>query len=238
MVLEARAGLDRRVLVVDDERPLAHLVATYLNRAGYVAETCDDGATAIRRAREWEPAVVVLDLALPEVDGVDVCRGIREFSDCYVVMLTARSGETDTLTGLSVGADEYLTKPVSPRELVARVDALMRRPRHTSRPEGQVPLHVGRLTLDPAAREVDLEGHPVGLTRTEFDVLAALARRTGEALSRAQLLEEVWGSGWVADDNLVDVHIAHLRRKLSDDPTSPRFIHTVRGVGYRLSPTE
>lgn len=222
-----------RVLVVDDEAPLARLVASYLQRHGHEVQITGDGSDAIRRAREWRPGVIVLDLGLPGADGIEVCRTIRTFSDCYIIMLTARVEEVDKLIGLSVGADDYVTKPFSPRELVARVRAMLRRPRQDTGPHGAA-TSFGPLTIDIMGREVSVNGEPVPLTRTEFDVLAALATRPSMAFSRRQLIEAVWGPGWVGDEHLVDVHIAHLRRKLGDEASAPRFIRTVRGVGYRM----
>lgn len=225
-----------RVLVVEDEAPLADLVATYLARDDYEVEVIGDGRTAIQRSREWDPAVIVLDLGLPGADGVEVCRAVRTFSDCYIIMLTARAEEIDKLIGLSVGADDYLTKPFSARELVARVGVMMRRPRQsvTDASSAQQTLTFGPLTIDVAGRDVLLDGELIELTRTEFDVLATLASRPEMVFSRGQLTESVWGTGWIGDDHLVDVHIGHVRRKLGDDPAEPRFIRTVRGVGYRM----
>lgn len=225
-----------RVLVVDDERSLAKVVASYLERDGYQVRCVFDGPAALDAAREDEPDVVVLDLMLPGLDGVEVCRRLRSFSDCYVVMLTARTEEADKLTGLGVGADDYLTKPFSPRELVARVAAMRRRPRQPrGRPE-PAPRRFGPLAVDVPAREARLDEVPVPLTRTEFDLLAVLSGRPNVALSRAELITAVWGEGWVGDEHLVDVHIGHLRRKLGDTPAHPRFIRTVRGIGYRMGP--
>jgi DNA-binding response OmpR family regulator len=225
-----------RVLVVDDERSLARVMASYLEHEGHTVQCAYDGAAALAAARQCEPQVVVLDLMLPEVDGIEVCRRLRTFSDCYVVMLTARGDEVDKLVGLGVGADDYLTKPVGPRELVARVRAMLRRPRQagaaaTAEPP---PRRFGPLEVDVCAREVRLGGAPVGLTRTEFDVLAALSARPRVAFSRRQLVEAVWGGDWVGDEHIVDVHIGHLRRKLGDDPAAPRFVRTIRGIGYRM----
>lgn len=222
-----------RVLVVEDEPVLAGTVATYLDRAGHDVRTCDDGLRAVAEARDWQPEVIVLDLGLPGLDGIEVCRQVRTFSDCYVLMLTARADEVDTLVGLSVGADDYMTKPFSPRELVARVGVLLRRPRAAT-VAGTAALHRGDLVVRPDSREVEVDGHPVELTRTEFDLLAALAEVPGRVLTRRQLSDTVWGDGWAADDHLVDVHIAHLRRKLGDDVATGR-VQTVRGVGYRLA---
>ncbi len=226
-----------RVLVVDDEPVLAGLVATYLGRAGFETRMVGDGRSAVDIAREWQPDVITLDLGLPGLDGVEVCRQVRTFSDCYVLMLTARDDEVDMLIGLSVGADDYLTKPFSARELVARVQVLLRRPR-TDGPIGGSAgsRRFGPLTIDTESREVVVEGSTVDLTPTEFDVLAALSARPRLAFSRRQLIDEVWGVGWVGDEHLVDVHVGHVRRKLGDDPVQPRFILTVRGVGYRMGP--
>jgi len=223
----------RRVLGVDDERSLAKLVASYLERDGYAVECAFDGAAALAAVRRAEPDVVVLDLMLPEVDGVEVCWRLRTFSNCYVVMLTARAEEVDKLIGLGVGADDYVTKPFSARELVARVRAMLRRPR-TEPAEEEPARRFGLLEIDVTAREVRVDGQPVDLTRTEFDVLAALSARPKVAFSRGQLIAAVWGDTWVGDEHLVDVHVGHLRRKLGDDPAAPRFVRTVRGVGYRM----
>ncbi|MFN8073931.1 MAG: response regulator transcription factor [Kineosporiaceae bacterium] len=248
----AASGTPPRVLVVDDEAPLAALVAGYLTREGFEVDVVGDGLAAVAAARSGDPDVLVLDLGLPGLDGLDVCRQVRDFSDCYVIMLTARSDESDRLAGLSGGADDYLTKPFSPRELVARVHVLLRRPRGSraagaatgeagaaalaGRPAsvgGAVRTH-GGLRLDVDAREVAVDGVPVALTRTEFDVLAALSANARRVLSRGDLITLVWGANWVGDEHLVDVHVGHLRRKLGDDPAAPRFVRTVRGVGYRL----
>lgn len=227
-----------RVLVVDDERSLAKVVAGYLEQDDHQVECVFDGLAAVAAAREQPPDVVVLDLGLPGLDGVEVCRQLRTFTDCYIVMLTARTDEVDKLVGLGVGADDYLTKPFSPRELVARVRAMLRRPRTGAAgadlTREEPPRVFGRLRVDVAAREVDLDGMPVALTRTEFDLLAALSARPRMVFSRAQLITAVWGDGWIGDEHLVDVHVGHLRRKLGDDPAAPRFIRTVRGVGYRM----
>ena len=228
-----------RVLVVDDELPLARLVATYLDKDGFQVETVGDGEAAIVRARAWDPAVIVLDLGLPGVDGIEVCRAVRTFSDCYIVMLTARVEEIDKLVGLSVGADDYLTKPFSPRELVARIRAMLRRPRQSETGAAdEPPSEFGALSIDLSGREVRVAGELVDLTRTEFDVLAALAAHPRMVFTRVQLIEAVWGGAWIGDEHLVDVHVGHVRRKLGDDSGAPVFIRTVRGVGYRMGPGE
>lgn len=234
------SGPGYRALVVDDEAALAEVVATYLERECFEVTVCHTGAQALATARDVDPDVVVLDIGLPGIDGVEVCRQLRTFSDAYVVMLTARDTELDTIVGLSVGADDYVTKPFSPRELVARIRAMLRRPRSVGTPVASVPRHVpaprvfGPLSIDIAGRQVNLDGDPVTLTRTEFDILAALSSRPGVVWSRRQLIDAVWGENWVGNDHLVDVHVGHVRRKLCDEPATPRFVVTVRGVGYRM----
>lgn len=227
-----------RALVVDDEVSLADVVAGYLEREHFEVVSAADGAEALRLARENDPDVVVLDLSLPGIDGLEVCRQLRTFSDAYVVMLTARDTEVDTIVGLSVGADDYMTKPFSPRELVARIHAMLRRPRAVARRTDAAaeppPRVFGDLRIDVSGREVTVGGEPITLTRTEFDVLAALSARPGLVYSRRQLLEAVWGDDWFGNEHLIDVHIGHLRRKLGDDPAKPRYVSTVRGVGYRM----
>ncbi len=220
-----------RVLVVDDEAPIVELVRSYLERDGFDVTTAADGPTAVVLARDRAPDVIVLDLMLPGFDGLEVCRRVRAFSAAYILMLTARGEEVDRIVGLEIGADDYLVKPFSPRELVARVKALLRR----SRPLALAAPHVpAGLSLDADRRSVHVDGRPVTLTATEFDLLVVLARDPGVVVPRTQLLDHVWGPEFVADDHLVDVHVANLRRKLGDDPAAPRFIETMRGVGYRL----
>jgi DNA-binding response OmpR family regulator len=223
--------LTRRVLVVDDEAPIRQLVRGYLESEGFEVVEAGDGASALASAHQQPPDVVVLDVMLPGIDGVEVCRQLRTFSDAYVLMLTARSEEIDRIIGLTVGADDYLVKPFSPRELVARVKALLRRSRGGAHPAPTGP--VG-FEIDSARRVVRVDGATIELTALEFDLLAALAREPGTVVRRATLLERVWGPQFVADEHIVDVHIANLRRRLGDDAEQPRFVETVRGVGYRL----
>jgi len=225
------------ILVVDDEPPIVELVRGYLERDGWRVSTAADGHAAIAMARASAPDVVVLDLMLPGIDGVEVCRTLRTFSDAYVLMLTARSEELDKLVGLAVGADDYLTKPFSPRELVARIRVLLRRPRsgqHVAGGAAGSTAPVEGLDLDVARHQVRIDGSPVELTPLEFDLLVALARDPGVVVGRQALLDRVWGPEFIADDHLIDVHVGNLRKKLGDDPGQPRFIETVRGVGYRL----
>jgi DNA-binding response OmpR family regulator len=226
-----------RALVVDDEPSLTRVVAGYLANEGFVVTTAPDGEQALAAARRDPPDVVVLDVMMPGIDGIEVCRRLRTFSDAYVIMLTARSEEVDTLIGLSVGADDYMTKPFSPRELTARIRGLLRRPRTPVHTGGDPQVRtIGDLSLDPGSREVHLGGTPVQLTRTEFDLLGALIERPKLAYTRRQLIERVWGPDWVGDEHRVDVHMVHIRRKLGDDNATPRFVVTVRGVGYRMGP--
>lgn len=230
-----------RALVVDDEAPLTEVVASYLKRERFAVDLAHDGHRALAVARDVHPDVVILDIGLPGLDGIEVCRQLRGFSDAYIIMLTARNTEVDTIVGLSVGADDYVTKPFSPRELVARVRAVLRRPRGASTAvadgsddELRPPRLVGDLTINLDSREVRAGDTPITLTRTEFDILATLSARPGMVFSRQQLLESVWGEAWVGADNTVDVHVGRLRRKLDDTPSQPRYITTVRGVGYRM----
>jgi DNA-binding response OmpR family regulator len=230
----------RRALVVDDEVPLTEVVGSYLRREGFEVHAAHDGPEALALASRVDPDVVVLDVGLPGLDGFEVCRRLRLFSDAYVIMLTARDTEVDTVVGLSVGADDYITKPFSPRELVARIQAMLRRPRRAQREvtehveERRPPRRIGGLSIDVDGREVRLDESEIILTRTEFDLLDALSSRPGKVLGRRQLIEIVWGDTWVGSDNIVDVHVGHLRRKLGDDPAQPRYVTTVRGVGYRM----
>jgi DNA-binding response OmpR family regulator len=220
------------ILVVDDERPLADLVRGYLEREGFEVLVAHDGPSAVTVAQERLPAVIVLDVMLPGFDGLEVCRRVREFADPYVLMLTARGEEIDRVVGLTVGADDYVVKPFSPRELVARVRALLRRPRAVA--AGRAAALPAGLAIDIPRRDVRVDGGQVTLTATEFSLLAALAREPGVVLGRSALLERVWGPEYAGDDHLLDVHVANLRRKLGDDPGAPRFVETVRGAGYRL----
>jgi DNA-binding response OmpR family regulator len=228
------SGARPRALVVDDEAPLVDLVRSYLEREGFDVAAATDGETAVDLVRELDPEVVVLDLMLPGMDGIEACRRIRAFSDAYVVMLTARAEDVDKIVGLSTGADDYVTKPFSPGELVARIRAMLRRPRGGGVRDAV--RQFGALEIDPLAREVRLAGEPVQLTRTEFDLLAALSEEPRVVLSRRQLMERLWGPTWVGDEHAVDVHVGSIRRKLGDDPAEPRFVLTVRGVGYRMGP--
>jgi DNA-binding response OmpR family regulator len=224
------------VLVVEDTDEIRELVATVLTKAGMDVRTVGSGAECMDELRRRAPDVVVLDLGLPDADGTEVCRQIRAESECYVLMLTARAEEVDLLIGLAVGADGYMAKPFSPRELVARVQAMLRRPR-TPAPAEPVQENVRRLAeleVDEESREVRVDGVVVDLTRTEFDLLAALASRPGRVLQRETLLREVWQTDWEGNLRLVEAHMSNLRRKLQAAGLSSPEIRTVRGVGYRL----
>ncbi|RME43808.1 MAG: DNA-binding response regulator [Chloroflexi bacterium] len=221
-----------KILVVDDEPNILNTVQAYLEKEGYTVYTAMDGPSALKAARAFRPDLVVLDIMLPEMDGLEVLRRLRQESEVYVLMLTAKAEETDKIVGLSVGADDYLTKPFSPRELVARVKAILRRGRGAG--PGEPALVFRHLRIDPEARQVWKNEEPVELTPIEFDLLLALARHPGRVLSREQLIEQVWGYDYYGDERVVDVHIGRLRKKVELDPVNPTFIVTVRGVGYRF----
>lgn len=231
------------VLVVDDEANLRELVRNYLVREGFAVYLAENGPEAIESVRRYRPDVVVLDIMLPGMDGYQVLQEIRKESDVYVLMLTARSEEIDKVMGLTMGADDFLSKPFSPRELVARIRALQRRSRTATLSENAKADKAGRdtsrelvfdgLQIDPAGREVRVDGERVELTALEFDLLLALASYPGVVLTREQLIEKVWGYDFYGDERVVDVHIKELRRKLRDSQP-PRLIKTLRGVGYKL----
>ena len=228
------------ILVVEGEQSIASFVSLYLKNAGYDVRTAATGSEALAQAAGNDVSLILLDLMLPDIDGIDVCRRIRQRSEVPILMLTARDEDVDKIIGLEVGADDYLTKPFSPRELVARLRAMLRRPRPIGGParDDEGFRRFGPLTIDPTGRDVWLDDEPVALTRTEFDLLAVLSERPRMAYSRRQLIDAVWGQTWVGDEHLVDVHVGHLRRKLGDDANASRFIRTVRGVGYRMGTGE
>jgi two-component system, OmpR family, alkaline phosphatase synthesis response regulator PhoP len=227
-----------KVLVVDDELNLVDLVKGYLEHEGFDVDVATDAPSAVDIARTLRPDLIVLDLMLPGFDGIEVCRRVRQFSDAYILMLTARAEEIDRVVGLEVGADDYLTKPFSPRELVARVRAMLRRPRSSeSTPsDAPTPARFGDLVIDESRHEVTMRGTPVPLTPREFALLLTLASQPGRVFTRAQLLERVWGAEYY-DEHVVDVHVANLRHKLGDDAAQAALVQTVRGVGYRFLPT-
>jgi DNA-binding response OmpR family regulator len=220
------------VVVIEDAPDVARLIETALAREGFSVAMASDAERGLEIAREKPADVVIMDLALPGIDGIEACRQLRTFSDAYVIMLTGRDSEIDRLIGLSVGADDYVTKPFYARELVARIRAMQRRPRTT--PGTVTVRRFGDLQIDPAAREVTVAGAPVELSRTEYHVLDALSSEPRVSISRQQLLQRVWGEAWFGDDHVIDVHISNLRRKLGDDPHAPRYVKTIRGYGYRM----
>jgi DNA-binding response OmpR family regulator len=220
------------ILVVDDEARIAKLVRDYLERAGFGVLTARDGETALTLARREQPDLIILDLMLPGVDGLDVCRRLRQESGVPIIMLTARVEEADRVVGLELGADDYVTKPFSPRELVARVRATLRRANGQVGPTAVI--RAGDVELDTAALTATVAGEPVDLTPTEFHLLATLARQPGRIFSREQLLEAVHGVAFEGYDRSIDSHIKNIRRKIEPDPHQPRYIQTVYGVGYRF----
>ena len=223
--------MNGKVLVVEDEPSIQNIVSTYLESAGFVVRTAGDGPEALRTAREWQPDLIVLDLNLPGMDGIEVAARLREESDVYILMLTARSEESDRVAGLRIGADDYLTKPFSPRELVARVEAIMRR-RRDGRGAGR-PLAFAHLVIDPERYEARAGEEVLELTRTEFEVLQELALHAGRVLTREQLIDRVWGVDFYGNERVVDVYVGQVRRKLEQAVGAP-LIQTVRGVGYKF----
>lgn len=221
-----------KILVVDDELKIARLVRDYLTEAGFSVVTASDGEAAVSLARSDKPDLVVLDLGLPKMDGLDVTRTLRSFTPIPIVMLTARSDETDRIIGLELGADDYIVKPFSPRELVARVKAVLRRT--TGQVRSDV-IRVQDLEIDLTNRNVRRNGEPVDLTTTEFDLLTALTSPAGRVFTRAQLLDSLRGVSFESYQRAIDSHIKNLRRKLEPEPGSPRYVQTVYGVGYRFN---
>jgi DNA-binding response OmpR family regulator len=221
-----------QALVIEDSPEITLLVRGLLEKEGYAVIATPRGAQGLDYARARRPDLVILDLSLPDADGVEVCRALRAFSDAYVVMVTGRDDEVDKIIGLSVGADDYVTKPFSPRELAARVRAMRRRPRVAS---AQVKRDLGRIVIDPTSREVTVDSENVEMTKIEFDILDLLTSSPRRTFTREQLLMHVWGE-WFGDDHVIEVHMGKLRRKLGESAGQPRHIRTLRGVGYRFEP--
>ena len=219
------------ILLVDDEANIVDLARLYLERDGYRIESAHDGASALQAVQDLDPALIVLDIMLPEMDGFEVCRRVRAASDVPIIMLTARDEDIDKIVGLELGADDYLTKPFNPRELVARVKAILRRTERAAQLE-QESFHIGDVTINPASREVDVAGEKVGLRTKEFDLLLVLAEHRGKVLSREQLLDLAWGYDFYGQTRTVDVHVAHLRKHLRE--SANLRIETVTGIGYKL----
>jgi len=224
--------MGKRVLVAEDDREIIKVVRAYLERAGFNVLTAYDGKEALFMARQDRPDLVILDLMLPEMDGLDVCRHLRRGSDIPIIMLTARVEEADKLVGLELGADDYITKPFSPRELVARVRATLRRAERASEPEI---ISVGEVTIDQGRHMVKVGSREVELTPTEFDLFTVLMRHPGQVFTRLQLLDRVQGYAYAGYERTIDVHIKNLRAKIEDNPRQPRYIETVYGVGYRFA---
>jgi DNA-binding response OmpR family regulator len=227
--------VNARILVAEDDEKQSRLLRIYLEREGHAVQVAADGRAALERARSAKPDLIVLDVMLPLVDGLDVCRILRTESAVPILLLTARSTEEDMLLGLDLGADDYLTKPYSPRELTARVRALLRRSQNTSGAVESVVLRVGEVEVDTARFEVRVSGRPVALTAKEFAVLETLAREPGRVFTRSQIIERVFGFDRDVLERTVDAHVMHLRRKLEADPRRPRHLETVYGRGYRLT---
>jgi DNA-binding response OmpR family regulator len=221
-----------RILVVDDEPKIVKLVRDYLERAGFAVSTARDGNEALMRARSERPDLIVLDLGLPGLDGLEVTRHLRRDSGVPIIMLTARDDETDKVVGLELGADDYVTKPFSPRELTARVRAVLRR--HAGDSDAEL-LRAGDLTLDVPRLRTEVSGRSVPLTATEFQLLTTLAREPGRVFTRSQLLDAIHGVAFESYERAIDAHVKNIRRKIEADPRTPRFLLTVYGVGYRLA---
>jgi two-component system alkaline phosphatase synthesis response regulator PhoP len=218
-----------KILVVDDEAHIVNLVSAYLRKEGYEVYEAKDGPSGLKAARAYKPDLIILDIMLPGMDGLEVLQVLRRESDVYIILLTARGEEMDKVIGLSVGADDYVSKPFSPRELVARVKAALRRLRSGVSPNIAEVYVFQHVRIDCGSRQVWMDDTPLELTATEFDLLAALAAHHGRVLSREQLLEKVWGSNYYGEERVVDVHVGHIRQKLGG-----QFITTVWGVGYRF----
>lgn len=228
------ASAPKRVLVVDDEESILELVGYHLQRAGFEVLLATTGVEGYRLATESKLDMVVLDLMLPDMDGFEVCRRIRRKSDVPIIMLTARADEVDKIVGLEIGADDYVTKPFNPRELVARVRALLRRAGHGAESESQPEqLRFGELTVDLVRKDVRLRGKKVRLSPTEFALLSVFVQGPGRVWTRDELLDKVWGEDFVGDPRVVDVYVRYLRERLGDSAADPRWIETVRGMGYR-----
>jgi len=218
-----------KILVIDDEPNIVNLVTAYLKPEGYEIYTAEDGLQGLKAARAFKPDLIVLDVMLPGIDGIEVLTRLRRESDVYVILLTAKTEETDRVVGLSVGADDYVIKPFSPRELTARIKAALRRIKGSAPSDGEV-FSYKHIRIDTAARQVTVDDDPIELTAIEFDLLKTLAENRGRVLTREQLLEKVWGGSYYGEMRVVDVHLGHVRRKLGRDD----LIATVRGVGYRF----
>jgi DNA-binding response OmpR family regulator len=222
------------ILLVEDERSIAEPFAAALAREGFEPVIAPTARAALELFHRHDPHLVLLDIALPDGDGREVCRALRRESAVPIIMLTARGTETDRVVGLELGADDYVVKPFSSAEVIARIRAVLRRSGRDAAAAPDPPVEVDGLRLDPGARSVTLDGAPLELSRKEFDLLARLMRDAGRVVTREDLMSDVWDENWFGSTKTLDVHIGFLRRKLDDDPAAPRFLHTVRGVGFRL----
>ncbi len=230
--------MGRRILVADDNPKIVEVLSAYLTAEGFVVDAVEDGSAAEDAVRRAVPDLAVLDVMMPGLDGIELTRRLQREHDIPVILVTARTDEVDRLVGLEVGADDYVTKPFSPREVVARVKAVLRRVERGSTAAGEGPVRVGDLEVDAASRRVTLAGRRVELTRTEFDILATMAAHPGRVYSRMQLMEAAQGDAYEGYERTVDAHVKNVRRKLGDDPRKPRWIRTVFGVGYKLEAPE
>ena len=228
----------KRVLLVEDEESITAPLREALAREGLDADVARTAAEALELAGRVDPDIVLLDLMLPDGSGFDVCRELRRTSRVPIILLTAKDAELDRVLGLELGADDYVTKPFSAREVVARIRAVLRRAEPRPAAEDDGPIAIGELRVDPGSRIATVGGRTLELSRKEFEVLELLAREAGRVVSRERLLEEVWDTNWFGSTKTLDVHVSGLRRKLGDDPSSPRYLHTVRGVGFRLAAPE
>jgi two-component system, OmpR family, response regulator RegX3 len=224
-----------KVLLVEDERAITEPLAEALEREGFTPAVAGTAAEAIEKARDSTPDLVLLDIGLPDGSGLDVCRELRREAEIPIIMLTARGAEADRVAGLELGADDYIVKPFSAREVMARVRAVLRRTSSPGGANGDERIAIGELSLDPAKHEVRLGEEPMELSRKEFELLRALMENAGSVITREALIEQVWDMNWFGSTKTLDVHISGLRRKLDDDPKQPRYIHTLRGVGFRFS---
>jgi len=233
-----RADGDRRLLMIDDDEKLVALTREYLESHGFELAVAHDGKSGVEAALSTEPALIILDLMLPGIDGLEVCRRVRQSSRVPILMLTAKGDETDRIVGLELGADDYLPKPFNARELLARIRAILRRSEGGSSDADPAVLRAGPLVLDSGSRVVTVNGREIDMTTAEFDLLHALVANAGRVLSREQLLRQVHGEGWAAYDRSIDVHISRIRQKIEEDPKRPVLLKTVRGAGYQLAQSD
>jgi DNA-binding response OmpR family regulator len=228
--------VSREVLVVDDNEKIVEVLTAYLEQEGFVVRTASDGPSAVAEVERAVPDIALLDVMLPGIDGIELTKRFQKEHDLPVILITARSDEVDRLIGLEVGADDYVSKPFSPREVVARVKAVLRRTGGSRQPDGT--MRVGALSIDPERRAVNADGVAVDLTRTEFDILAAMATHPGRVYTRLQLLEIATGDTFEGYERTIDAHVKNIRKKLGEDPRRPRYVHTVFGVGYKVEAQE